>query len=90
MTEKEFVILVDETDFPTGKMEKMEAHRKGELHRAFSVFIFNRQGRADDAATVIFEIPFTWIVDQYLLQSSQGWRIYHSSSPPKDEGGNGF
>jgi len=44
MTEKEFVILVDETDFPTGKMEKMEAHRKGVLHRAFSVFIFNSRG----------------------------------------------
>jgi isopentenyl-diphosphate delta-isomerase len=25
-------------------MEKMEAHRIGVLHRAFSVFIFNRQG----------------------------------------------
>ena len=26
-------------------MEKMEAHRTGVLHRAFSVFIFNRQGQ---------------------------------------------
>jgi isopentenyl-diphosphate delta-isomerase len=35
------VILVDENDVPRGTMEKLEAHRKGELHRAFSIFIFN-------------------------------------------------
>ncbi len=44
MVEDEFVILVDENDFPSGKMEKIEAHRKGLLHRAFSVFIFNDRG----------------------------------------------
>jgi isopentenyl-diphosphate Delta-isomerase len=38
------VILVDEKDAPCGTMEKMEAHRKGVLHRAFSVFIFNSKG----------------------------------------------
>jgi len=38
------VILVDELDNEIGRMEKMEAHRKGLLHRAFSVFIFNDQG----------------------------------------------
>jgi isopentenyl-diphosphate Delta-isomerase len=38
------VILVNEQDEPVGLMEKMEAHRKGVLHRAFSVFIFNRKG----------------------------------------------
>jgi isopentenyl-diphosphate delta-isomerase len=37
----ERVILVDENDTPLGTMEKMEAHEKGALHRAFSVFIFN-------------------------------------------------
>jgi isopentenyl-diphosphate delta-isomerase len=40
----EEVILVDEADRPTGRLEKMEAHRKALLHRAFSVFIFNRKG----------------------------------------------
>ncbi|HEY9363172.1 MAG TPA: isopentenyl-diphosphate Delta-isomerase [Chitinophagaceae bacterium] len=35
------VILVNEKDEALGSMEKMEAHRKGLLHRAFSVFIFN-------------------------------------------------
>ncbi|WEK36515.1 MAG: isopentenyl-diphosphate Delta-isomerase [Candidatus Pseudobacter hemicellulosilyticus] len=38
------VILVNERDEPIGTMEKMEAHRKALLHRAFSVFIFNREG----------------------------------------------
>ncbi|HAI84642.1 MAG TPA: isopentenyl-diphosphate delta-isomerase [Chitinophagaceae bacterium] len=40
----EFVILVNEYDEPIGQMEKMEAHRKGLLHRAFSVFAFNEKG----------------------------------------------
>lgn len=39
------VLLVNERDEPVGTMEKMEAHRKGVLHRAFSVFVFDRQGR---------------------------------------------
>ncbi len=39
----EYVILVNEQDEPIGEMEKMEAHEKGVLHRAFSVFIFNDQ-----------------------------------------------
>lgn len=38
---EEQVILVDTYDLPKGKMEKIEAHEKGLLHRAFSVFIFN-------------------------------------------------
>ena len=38
------VILVNERDEPTGAMEKIEAHEKGLLHRAFSVFIFNEHG----------------------------------------------
>lgn len=38
---KETVILVDAFDNEIGVMEKMEAHQKGLLHRAFSVFIFN-------------------------------------------------
>src|SRR6056300_606394 len=38
---KEKVILVDENDTQVGLMPKLEAHQKGLLHRAFSVFIFN-------------------------------------------------
>ena len=44
MTEEK-VILVDREDNECGVMEKMEAHRNGVLHRAFSIFIFNSKGR---------------------------------------------
>ena len=44
MKEQE-VILVNGQDEALGTMEKMEAHRKGELHRAFSIFIFDSEGR---------------------------------------------
>jgi isopentenyl-diphosphate Delta-isomerase len=40
----EKVILVDEDDNSIGTMEKMEAHHKGLLHRAFSILIFNSNG----------------------------------------------
>ena len=38
------VILVDEHDNPIGLMPKMEAHQKGVLHRALSVFLFDLNG----------------------------------------------
>lgn len=50
----EEVILVNEHDEPIGLMEKIQAHREGRLHRAFSVLIFNDDNeilihrRADD------------------------------------------
>ncbi|MEM7511533.1 MAG: isopentenyl-diphosphate Delta-isomerase [Bacteroidota bacterium] len=37
------VVLVTEQDEEVGTMEKMEAHEKGLLHRAFSIFVFNDQ-----------------------------------------------
>lgn len=43
MDEKK-VILVNENDEERGFMGKTEAHQKGELHRAFSVFILNDKG----------------------------------------------
>lgn len=42
MTEQ--VILVNESDQVIGTMEKLEAHERGVLHRAFSIFIFNDEG----------------------------------------------
>jgi isopentenyl-diphosphate delta-isomerase len=39
----EQVILVNEQDQELGLMEKMEAHERALLHRAFSVFVFNNQ-----------------------------------------------
>jgi len=37
----DFVVLVNQNDEKIGLMSKKEAHEKGVLHRAFSVFIFN-------------------------------------------------
>lgn len=43
-SDNSLVILVDENDHETGLMPKMEAHLKGLLHRAVSVFILNSDG----------------------------------------------
>ncbi|NGM66882.1 isopentenyl-diphosphate Delta-isomerase [Sphingobacterium sp. SGR-19] len=42
--ERNKVVLVDIEDNAIGEMEKLLAHQRGELHRAFSVFIFNDEG----------------------------------------------
>ncbi len=42
---QEEVILVDKLDNELGTMEKIEAHEKALLHRAFSIFIFNNAGQ---------------------------------------------
>lgn len=39
------VILVDENDNPIGTCDKYEAHKTPRLHRAFSIFIFNQEGK---------------------------------------------
>ncbi len=45
LNNEEFVILVDTDDKEMGTMEKMKAHYEGALHRAFSVFLFDFDGR---------------------------------------------
>lgn len=40
----ERVILVDEKDREIGQAEKLEAHRVGLLHRAFSLLLYNEKG----------------------------------------------
>lgn len=42
---EELVVLVDERDGERGVSPKLEAHREGRLHRAFSVFVFDPSGR---------------------------------------------
>lgn len=42
---EEHVVLVDIDDREIGTMAKTRAHHEGKLHRAFSIFIFNSQGR---------------------------------------------
>ena len=41
----EFIILVDEQDHEIGYGEKLDVHVKEQLHRAFSVFIFDPRTR---------------------------------------------
>ncbi len=42
---RELVVLVDSADTCVGVLEKMEAHRRGTLHRAFSVSVNDGEGR---------------------------------------------
>jgi isopentenyl-diphosphate delta-isomerase len=42
---EELVVLVDERDRAIGTARKLDAHRAGALHRAFSVFVFDGRGR---------------------------------------------
>jgi len=43
---EEYVILVDENDNPIGKEEKVKCHLpNGKLHRAFTVLLFNEEGK---------------------------------------------
>ncbi|KVQ50005.1 isopentenyl-diphosphate delta-isomerase [Burkholderia cepacia] len=39
------LILVDPEDTPIGECGKLQAHREGLLHRAFSIFVFDAAGR---------------------------------------------
>jgi len=41
---KEMLVLVDDRDREIGTAEKLDAHRQGRLHRAFSVFVFDAAG----------------------------------------------
>lgn len=43
--EREQVVLVSPFDDDVGVSEKLEVHRTGDLHRAFSVFVFDDYGR---------------------------------------------
>jgi len=40
----EMLILVDENDREVGVEEKLAVHRRGVLHRAFSIYLFNSKG----------------------------------------------
>lgn len=59
---EEQVILVDTNDTQIGLMAKMEAHEKGLLHRAFSVFTFNKEGKLllQQRAADKYHSPLLW------------------------------
>lgn len=56
------VILVNEIDEAIGSMEKMEAHEKALLHRAFSVFLFDTNGNMllQKRAATKYHSPSLW------------------------------
>jgi len=59
---KEQVILVNEKNEQIGIMPKLEAHEKGVLHRAFSVFILNDKGELllQQRAASKYHSPMLW------------------------------
>lgn len=59
---EDYVILVNPSDQAVGRMEKMEAHQKGVLHRAFSVFLFNEKGETllQQRAASKYHSPLLW------------------------------
>ena len=61
---KDQVILVNPEDNPIGYMEKIEAHQKGLLHRAISVFIFNERKEMLIQRRVK-QISYTRYLEQY-------------------------
>lgn len=60
--EEEKVILVDINDEPIGLMNKMEAHEKALLHRAFSVFVLNSNNEImlQQRASHKYHSPLLW------------------------------
>ncbi|MBM3433992.1 MAG: isopentenyl-diphosphate Delta-isomerase [Bacteroidetes bacterium] len=58
----ETVILVNTADEPIGRMEKLAAHERGLLHRAFSVFLFNERGETllQQRAASKYHSPLLW------------------------------
>ena len=60
--EEEQVILVNEKDEPIGLMPKMEAHEKALLHRAFSVFVLNKNNEImlQQRAAEKYHSPLLW------------------------------
>lgn len=59
---EENVILVNKNDDPIGLMPKLEAHEKGLLHRAFSVFILNNKDEMmlQQRACQKYHSPLLW------------------------------
>ena len=45
MESQEYVILVDDSDAEIGTAEKLDAHRSGALHRAFSIVVWSSDGQ---------------------------------------------
>lgn len=79
MTATEYVVLVNKENKVTGSEEKLTAHAKNLLHRAFSVFIFRRQTDQSEIELLLQQRAF----DKY---HSQGlWTNTCCSHPRANE-----
>ena len=60
--EQEQVVLVSELDEIVGKARKLEVHRTGQLHRAFSVLVLDDRGRVllQRRAAMKYHSPRLW------------------------------
>jgi isopentenyl-diphosphate delta-isomerase len=56
------VLLVDPTDHPLGTQDKIKAHEQGQLHRAFSVILYNEKGETliQQRARSKYHSPCLW------------------------------
>jgi len=56
------VILVDAQDIPIGTSEKLDAHKAGLLHRAFSIILFNNSKEIllQQRAATKYHCPLLW------------------------------
>ncbi len=59
------VVLVDGENREIGVMEKLEAHKSGKLHRAFSVLIRNTQGQ--------------WLIQRRALEKYHGGGLWSNA-----------
>ncbi len=59
---KEYVVVVNKNNKKIGIEEKLSAHKKGLLHRAFSIFVFNSKGEflLQQRAQIKYHSPGLW------------------------------
>jgi isopentenyl-diphosphate delta-isomerase len=64
MSGAEYLVLVNENDEEIGISEKLEAHEKGLMHRAFSVVLFQEEDPAlmliQQRAAIKYHCPLMW------------------------------
>lgn len=60
--QRENVVLVDENDQMIGTMDKWHAHKEGQLHRAFSVLVFNEKNELllQRRSATKYHTPLLW------------------------------
>jgi isopentenyldiphosphate isomerase len=68
--DEELILLVDADDRIIGTGEKLETHRRGALHRAFSVIVWNSAGRLLLKKRAAGKISLRRTLDQCLLWPS--------------------